>query len=116
MGVELTIGQALGLWRAVSLDLVRDDEPDLSLRQQAILFTVYLEAPPHTVRGLAEKLNVTKPVITRALDSMGRHDLVSRRRDEADRRNVLVQRTVKGALYLERLAETIRELARTTHA
>ena len=37
---------------------------------------------------------------------------VSRRRDEKDRRNVLVQRTVKGALYLERLADTIGNLAR----
>jgi DNA-binding MarR family transcriptional regulator len=116
MGVELTVGQALGLWHDVSLHLVRDDEPDLSVRQQAILLTVYLEAPPHTVRGLAQKLNVTKPVITRALDSMGKHELVGRRRDETDRRNVLVQRTVKGALYLERLADTIRDLARSAHA
>jgi len=116
MGVELTIGQALGLWRDVNLHLVRDEEPDLSLRQVSILLTVYLEAPPHTVRALAQKLNVTKPVITRALDSMGRYDLVSRRRDEDDRRNVLVQRTVKGALYLERLADTIRDYARTAQA
>lgn len=114
MGLELTVGQALGLWHAVHLHLVRDDEPDLSMRQLAILLTVYLEAPPHTVRGLAQRLKVTKPVITRALDSMGRFDLVSRRRDESDRRNVLVQRTVKGALYLERLADTIRGLAMST--
>ena len=73
----------------------------------SILLTIYLEAPPHTVRDLARKLQVTKPVITRALDTMGRLDLVSRRRDEKDRRNVLVQRTVTGALYLERLADTI---------
>lgn len=114
MGVALTVAQALGLWHDVNLHMVRDDEPDLSLRQIAILLTVYLEAPPHTVRGLAQKLNVTKPVITRALDSMGRHDLVNRRRDETDRRNVLVQRTVKGALYVERMADTIRALARAT--
>jgi DNA-binding MarR family transcriptional regulator len=38
---------------------------------------------------------------------MGKLELVSRRRDEKDRRNVLIQRTVKGALYLERLADTI---------
>lgn len=114
MGVELSVAQALGLWHDVNLHMVRDDEPDLSVRQMAILLTIYMEAPPHTVRGLARKLNVTKPVITRALDSMGRLDLVSRRRDEADRRNVLVQRTVKGALYLERLADTIREYGRAS--
>ena len=107
MSVALTTAQALTLWHHVALAMVKDDEPDLSVRQMSILLTIYLEAPPHTVRDLASKLGVTKPVITRALDTMGKLDLVSRRRDEKDRRNVLVQRTVRGALYLERLADTI---------
>ena len=107
MSVALTTAQALNLWQNVALAMVKDDEPDLSVRQISILLTIYLEAPPHTVRDLARKLGVTKPVITRALDSMGKLELVSRRRDEKDRRNVLVQRTVKGALYLERLADMI---------
>lgn len=107
MPVELRPLQALRLWHGVHLDLVRDGEPDLSSRQIAILLTVYLEAPPHTVRGLARKLDVTKPVITRALNSMGKLDLVSRRRDEVDRRNVIVQRTVTGALAVERLGDLI---------
>jgi DNA-binding MarR family transcriptional regulator len=110
--VALTPVQALKLWHSVSLSMVRDDAPDLSLRQMSILLTVYLEAPPHTVRDLAKKLGVTKPVITRALDSMGKLELLSRRRDEKDRRNVLIQRTVKGALYLEQLADTIGKLSR----
>lgn len=111
MSVALTTSQALNLWHDVALAMVKDDEPDLSVRQMCILLTIYLEAPPHTVRDLAAKLDVTKPVITRALDSMGKLELVSRRRDEKDRRNVLIQRTVKGALYLERLADTIGNLS-----
>jgi DNA-binding MarR family transcriptional regulator len=107
MAIQMSTAQALQLWHDVSFDMVHDGEADLSARQFAILLTVYLEAPPHTVRGLAAKLGVTKPVITRALDTMGKLDLVSRRRDEKDRRNVLVQRTVKGALHLERLADVI---------
>ena len=91
--------------------LVTDDEPDLSARQLAILLIVYLEAPPHTVRALAQRLKVTKPVITRALDAMGKQGLLGRRRDEADRRNVLVQRTLKGALFIERLGDTITSCA-----
>lgn len=110
MPFKLSPAQALQLWHDVNLHLVRDDRPDLSGRQFAILLTVYLEAPPHTVRGLAQKLHVSKPVITRALDSMGKLDLLARRRDEADKRNVLVQRTVTGALYLERLADMIASL------
>lgn len=107
MPVELRALQALKLWQDVHLELVRGDAPDLSSRQVAILLTIYLETPPHTVRGLARKLGVTKPVITRALDTMGKLDLVSRRRDDADRRNVIIQRTVAGALAVERLGDII---------
>lgn len=104
--------QALRLLHELSLAQVRDQAPDLSTRQLAILLSVYLEAPPHTVRGLAARLGVTKPVITRALDTMGELQLVSRRRDEADRRNVIIQRTVEGALYLERLGDLVVSTAR----
>jgi DNA-binding MarR family transcriptional regulator len=109
---NVNAGRALKLWHDINLHLVRGKEPDLSARQMSILLTVYLEAPPHTVRALAGKLGVTKPVITRALNAMGKYDLLSRRRDDKDRRNVLVQRTVKGALYLERLADMIVDTAR----
>jgi DNA-binding MarR family transcriptional regulator len=112
MSVALNTGQALKLWHDVALAMVQDDEPDLSLRQVSILLTIYLEAPPHTVRDLARKLGVTKPVITRALDTMGKFEFVDRKRDDKDRRNVLIQRTVKGALFLERLADTIGNHAR----
>ena len=107
MPAELRPSQASRLWHDVTLDLVRDGEPDLSARQTAVLLTIYLELPPHTVRGLAEKLGVTKPAITRALDSMGRLGLVSRHRDPADRRNVVIQRTVAGALAVERLGDLV---------
>ncbi len=107
MSVNFRPIQALRLWHDVTLDIVREDDFDLSQRQMAILLTIYLEMPPHTVRGLAKRLNVTKPVITRALDTMGGLDLVSRRRDDLDRRNVIVQRTVRGSLYLEKFSDRI---------
>ncbi|MBX6425080.1 MAG: winged helix-turn-helix transcriptional regulator [Variibacter sp.] len=107
MGIELRSAQALRLLRAFAVDLVTDAEPDLSARQIAILLTIYLDPPPHTVRGLAARLSVTKPVITRALDSMGKLGLVTRRRDETDRRNVVIQRTVEGALFVEKLGDLL---------
>lgn len=107
MSQYFSAAKSLQLWHDVALAQVKDDEPDLSIRQICILLTIYLEAPPHTVRELAYKLNVSKPVITRALDSMGKLGLVTRRRDEVDKRNVLIQRTVKGSLYLERLSDLI---------
>ena len=93
------------------LALVRDGEHDLSSRQSAILLTIYLDPPPHTVRGLAKKLGVTKPVITRALDTMGALGYVARKRDEKDRRNVIVQRTVKGALAVEKIGDLVSNVA-----
>ena len=108
MSVELTATDALGLWHRVTLEQVRREGADLSLRQLAILLQVYLLPPPHTVRGLASTLDVTKPVVTRALDTMGELGLVERVRDEKDRRNVVVKRTVAGSLYLEQLADLIR--------
>lgn len=107
MSVNLRPSQALRLWQTVALAEANAGQPDLSHRQAAILLTIYLDSPPHTVRGLAARLNVTKPVITRALDTLGAMKLVQRHRDETDKRNVLVRRTVEGALYVERFGDVI---------
>ena len=112
MAFEMRPAQALRLLHEFTHALVTNGDSDLSARQLAVLLTVYLEPPPHTVRGLAAKLRVTKPVITRALDSMGKRALVSRKRDSADRRNVIIQRTVKGALYVEMLGDLVVTKAR----
>ena len=53
MSIAMRPSQALRLWQQVMLSQVRDDAPDLTMRQTAILFTIYLDPPPHTVRGLA---------------------------------------------------------------
>jgi len=107
MAVELEPVQALDLWRKAIVESVRRDGPDLSARQMALLLTVYLTPPPHTVRGLAESLNVSKPAITRALDRLGQMELLRRKVDDNDRRSVLVQRTVKGSVYLREFGEII---------
>jgi DNA-binding MarR family transcriptional regulator len=112
MSVILRASEALRLWQQVSLSEVRADTLDLSFRQAAILLTVYLDPPPHTVRGLAAHLRVSKPVITRALDTLSAMKLLDRHRDEADRRSVLVRRTVDGALYVERFGDVIIARAR----
>lgn len=88
---------------------VRRDAPDLSARQMAVLLTVYMTEQPHTVRGLAEILNVSKPAITRAIDRLGEFGLARRKTDPRDRRSVVVQRTVKGSVYLAEFAQIINE-------
>ncbi len=107
MAFELTEIQALDLWRRAIVDSVRVDAPDLSARQMALLLTVYLTPPPHTVRGLATALNVSKPAITRAIDRLSELGMVRRKPDENDRRSVLLQRTVKGSVFLREFGELV---------
>ncbi len=99
--------EALTLWSEVVCGSVAHSAPDLSQRQLAILLTVYLAPPPHTVRGLAAQLNISKPAVTRALDTLSIKGLARRKRDPEDKRNVLVQRTVAGSVYLSELSDQI---------
>lgn len=107
MGHELSELEALDLWRKAISESVRIEAPDLGARQMAILLTVYLTPPPHTVRGLAKSLNISKPAVTRAIDRLTELGLVRRKADENDRRSVLIQRTVKGSVFLREFGELI---------
>ena len=107
MAVDLETRQALEIWRRTLVDSVRAESPDLSARQMAVLLTVYVTPPPHTVRGLAALLGVSKPAITRALDRLSELGYARRKIDAADRRNVLVQRTVKGSVFLSDFADLV---------
>ncbi len=99
--------KVLGLWHTALIESVRRDAPDLSARQMAIILQIYLVNPPHTVRGLAAMLNISKPAVTRALDRLSLLGFVKRKRDTEDKRNVLVQRTVKGSVFLSDFAELV---------
>lgn len=99
--------QALDIWRRAIVDSVRLEAPDLSARQMGLLLTVYLSRPPHTVRGLSRILKVSKPAITRAVNRLSELGLLRRKIDEDDRRSVLLQRTVKGSVFLREFGELI---------
>jgi DNA-binding MarR family transcriptional regulator len=88
-------------WMRTLLAYVRSGDPDLTNRQMALLLLVYLKPGPHTVRGLAKALNVSKPVVTRALNRLGALGYLRRQRDDADRRNIFVAPTREGADFLE---------------
>ena len=107
--------QALGLWLDVTSRSVQSDGPDLTARQTALMLTVYLEAGPHTVRALAQRLGVGKPAIVRAIDTLQDVGLVERRPDPADRRNIFVVGTEAGAERLSTYAASIaRNIAEIT--
>lgn len=92
--------QSLSSWKNTLIDYVRSGEPDLTNRQMALLMLVYLDPGPHTVRGLAKALNVSKPVVTRALNRLGALGYLRRQRDDTDKRNIFVARTPEGAEFL----------------
>jgi DNA-binding MarR family transcriptional regulator len=105
-GDELT-----NVLRSTIVALVRQEGPDLTARQLGVFLTCYLESEAQTVRGLAVKLNVAKPAITRALDRLVEFDLVRRKQDTLDRRSVLVQRTAPGMAFLRGLRTILRDAA-----
>ena len=111
MEKQSTTQAVLKLWEESLIAMVRKEGPDLSARQMGIMLTVYLNEPPHTVRGLAAHLQISKPAVTRALDTLGQLDLLKRKADETDKRSVNVIRTVKGSVFLSEFSEIIEKSA-----
>lgn len=94
------IDPLLGVLRDTITGMVRRNGPDLSARQFAVFLICYLEGGPHTVRGLASRLAVSRPVVTRLMDRMEELDLARRVPDPRDRRSVLIDRTPPGNALL----------------
>lgn len=90
---------------------VRAEGPDLSARQLAILLVIGLDPGMHTVRGLAARLNISKPAISRSLDRLGALELADRAEDQRDRRSVLVVPTTAGLDYVAGLRALMGEAA-----
>jgi DNA-binding MarR family transcriptional regulator len=99
---------SLSMWMRALIGYVRSGEPDLTNRQMALLMLVYLTPGPHTVRGIAKVLGVSKPVVTRALNTLGGLGYLRRERDQDDRRNIFVVRTHEGAEFLEGFKRNLR--------
>ena len=99
--------EALGLWHNILARSLRELPYDLSSRQLAVMTTVYLTDPPHTIRSLSGRLGVSKPAICRAVDNLSMMDRIKRKKDEDDRRNVFIQRTISGSVFLSDFADII---------
>ena len=95
-------------WMRTLINYVRSGEPDLTNRQMALLMLIYLTPGPHTVRGIASELGVSKPVVTRALNTLGSLGYLRRERDQDDRRNIFVVRTKDGTQFLESFRRYLR--------
>lgn len=114
----LTPDRLLAFWMNTLVTYVRSGKPDLTNRQMAILLYVYARPGPHTVRGLAQALAVSKPVVTRALNRLGTLGYLRRERDENDKRNIFIMPTAKGAEFLAEFGHFLADdtfSGRTTH-
>ena len=98
---------ALNLWHRILSRAMNELPNDLSSRQMAVMTTVYLTEPPHTIRSLSHHLNISKPAICRAVDSLSMMGLIKRKKDETDKRNVFVQRTINGSVFLSDLGDIV---------
>ena len=101
----------LVILRDTILGLVRQEGADLTARQMAVLLICYLEDGAHTVRGLAARLNVSKPAITGALYRLEDFHLAQRRQDPRDRRSIVVARTPGGVAYMQALKAVMEAVA-----
>lgn len=104
---KLSRTDCLSLWHQVTLATVRKNAPDLSARQLALLMSVYLEDGPHTVRSLAESLDVTKAAISRAVDRLVGYEYLRRGPDPRDKRSIVLHRTSAGIHYLQGFADIV---------
>ena len=89
------------LFHKAVVGLVRQEHPDLTARQMAVLLTCYLKDEPQTVRGLAKLLNISKPAVSRAIDRLSEFELIRRKTDPADKRSILIQRTARGSQFVK---------------
>jgi DNA-binding MarR family transcriptional regulator len=93
------------------IGLVKRDDADLTARGLSILMMVGTMPGPHTVRGIAEHLEVSKPSITRTLDRLEALGLARRITDPSDMRSVMVRPTKAGTAYVARVGRLARDAA-----
>ena len=110
---NVTPMQALELWRRVLIANLRVTGGDLSGRQLALLLTVYMTPAPRTVSGLAEFLDLSPPVVSRAIYRLNRLGVLRRKIDRHNRRRAIVHRTVKGAVFLRDFADLVAATGRS---
>jgi DNA-binding MarR family transcriptional regulator len=110
--MRLETDRLVDILRDTILGTVRRDGADLSARQLSLLLIATLEDGPHTVRGLALRLDISKPAITRSLDRLHDLGLAERVADPRDRRSVLVVPTDEGVAYVEDLKSMMIQAAK----
>lgn len=83
--------------------------PDLPQRQLCALLLIYQRTDLWTVRELAKAMNVSKPVITRAINTFEGWGWATRIADPSDKRSIFIGRTDKGLALVQNIRATLTE-------
>lgn len=100
---------ALNMWANILIRSSKETKYELSPRQNLVLLHIYLTEPPHSIKSLTESLGFSKAAVCRAVDYLSAQGLVKRKRDADDKRNVFINRSIAGLVYLSDLAGIIQQ-------
>ena len=100
MTTSLTSQHAWKLWHAALSDLVRAEGPGQLTRQMANLPQVYIAPLLQTLRRPADIPRIFNLAAVLVMDTLNHTKFARRKRDESDKRNVLILPIVKGSIFL----------------
>ena len=90
------------------IQIIRNEEKDLTDRQKGILLTVYLNDELQTIRSLSKHLDISKAAVSRAVNTMEKYGFLRRMPDHKDKRSVIINRTVQGSVYIDNWNEILK--------
>ena len=105
MTTRLTSHHAWKLWHEAWSALVRPEGPDQSTRQIANLPQVYIAPLLETLRCPADIPRIFNLAAVLAMDTLNYGRFARRKRDESDKRNVLIQPKFKGSIFLSEFSD-----------
>ena len=105
MTTRLTSHHAWKLWHEAWSALVRPEGPDQSTRQMANLPQVYIAPLLQTLRRPADIPRIFNLAAVLAMNTLNHGRFAWRKRDESDKRNVLIQPKVKGSIFLSEFSD-----------
>ena len=100
MTTRLTSHHAWKLWHEAWSALVRPEWPDQSTRQMANLPQVYIAPLLQTLRRPADIPSIFNLAAVFSMNTLNHGRFAWRKRDESDKRNVLIQPKAKGSIFL----------------
>ena len=105
MTTSLTSQHAWKLWHEALSALVRAEGQNLSTRQMANLPQVYIAPLLQTLRRPADIPRIFNLAAVLSMNTLNHGKFAWRKRDESDKRNVLIQPKVKGSIFLSEFSD-----------